>query len=167
MIVRCSLDSDSIGRAIERVKKYRDWVAQWPNRVGKRLADLGYQVVITILNDHVWSGETLNNLSVEKVGEGQFVLTTSSQAILFFEFGAGVVGYGHPLAATFGFGPGTYPPTNPDDPKWDDAGGWWFVKDGRRYHTYGNPPYMPFYQADVKIKENLLLVCREELQMND
>ena len=162
----------TIDAAIKAVEDYSTKVQAAAEKIAKGLADLGYQVAVGILGGHVWSGETLGSLTVEQVGEGQYVLYAQSAAILFFEFGAGVrEGYGHPMAEDLGMGPGTYPGKG----NWDNPKGWWFItddprlavhttKDGVMYaHSYGNKPHMPFYQADQAMRQDIVRIAKEAL----
>jgi hypothetical protein len=77
------------------------------------------------------------------------------------------------MAKEFGYGPGTYPGKG----HWNDPNGWWFETDdprlirrtskktGKSYgHSYGIAPAMPFYQADKKMRENILKVAKEVIQ---
>lgn len=171
--IKMKLDEASISKAIEEVKAYQKKVENAGNEIAKRLAEIGYEVAYQVMSGHVFSGETVESLQVVEKGEGKYVLTASSKAILFFEFGAGVrYGAGHPLAGELGFGPGTYPGAG----HWDDPNGWWFPTDDSRLiikrdasgqgwgHSYGNQPYMPFYNASKKMREDLLKVSKEVLK---
>lgn len=170
------LSDGSIDAAIKEMEQYRDKVKAAGDKICERLGNLGYSVAHVELSGHIFSGETIESLNVEEVGEGQFILYAESQAILFFEFGAGAwQGGGHPLAGTLGFGPGTYPGQD----HWDEPGGWWFPTDDERLirkvskngqgygHSYGNRPHMPFYQASRQMRENLIKVATEVMQEND
>ena len=165
-----AFDPASIQAAIDALKLYNRKLRNNCNEIAKRLAHLGYDVAASILSGHIFSGETIESLKVERVGNGKYVLYAQSTAILFFEFGAGVrEGYGHPKAAELGMGPGTYPGKG----HWDDKNGWWFYtddprltiytnKDGRGVgHSYGNRPHMPFYAADQQIRADILRVAKE------
>jgi hypothetical protein len=122
--------------------------------------------------EHVYSGETISSLQVYQESANKFILQAGSVALLFFEFGAGAIGYGHPLAGEFGMGPGTYP----QQTRAFDPNGWWFPtddanlavrtnKDGQMWgHSYGNEPHMPFYQASQQMRADLLKVAREVMK---
>ena len=92
------------------VKAYQKKVEGAGEEIAKQLSEIGYSVAYSVMQGHVFSGETIESLTLDKKGEGRYVLYAESQAILFFEFGAGVrYGGGHPWDDDFGFGPGTYP----------------------------------------------------------
>ena len=173
MKIKVSLSEASIDAAIKQLNDYKAKLQRAGAEIAERLANLGYEVAFGIMAGNVYSGETISSLQVQQVSENRFVLLAGSPALLFFEFGAGVNGGGHPLNGQMGMGPGTYPgQTHAFDPT-----GWWFETDdanlairtskktGKMYgHSYGNPPRMPFYQASVKMREDLLRVAREVMQ---
>lgn len=171
--IRLRFDQKSIQAAIDQLHAYSKKLENAGAEIAKRLADIGYDVAYGIMQGHVFSGETAESLTVQKESENKYILYAASQAILFFEFGAGATHADrkHPWNEDFGFGPGTYPGNG----HWDDPEGWWFPTDDPRLiirtdkngqgwgHSYGNRPHMPFYLADKAIKENLLRVTKEVL----
>lgn len=155
--------------AIDLLEKIANNLESYASEIVRRLAEMGYDVAYQIMSGHIYSGETISSLSVVENDATHFTLMASSVALLFFEFGAGVNGGGHPQAGQFGFGPGTYPgQTHALDPN-----GWYYptddpalivayTKDGQGLgHSYGNPPHMPFYNASQKMKQDLITVARE------
>lgn len=167
--ITLNLDPSSIQAAIDEVKAYQRKVEQAADEIARELAELGYQVAYGIMSGHVFSGETSESLTVEKVGENKYILYAASQTLLFFEFGAGAkYGEGHPWDDDFGYGPGTYPGNG----HWDDPNGWWFPTDDQRLairtdkngqgwgHSYGNRPHMPFYKADKAMRDNLVKIAK-------
>lgn len=160
-----------LDEVINRLDEYSSSLERKAQEICHRLAQIGYDVAYSIMAGHVYSGETASSLTIEEISPTEYMVWAESKALLFFEFGAGVNGGGHPQAGEFGFGPGTYPgQKHALDPK-----GWWFPtddpslivrigKDGQGYgHSYGNPPYMPFYNAGAKIRGDLEQVAREVL----
>lgn len=171
--IKLKLSMDSINQALKEVKAYQKKVEGAGEEIAKQLSEIGYSVAYSVMQGHVFSGETIESLTLEKKGEGRYVLYAESQAILFFEFGAGVrYGGGHPWDDDFGFGPGTYPGNG----HWDDPNGWWFPTDDPRLvirrdkngqgwgHSYGNKPHMPFYNADRAMRDSLLTVAKAVLR---
>lgn len=171
--IKLSLSTSSVQMAIDQLNDYSKKLETAGAEIAKRLADIGYDVAYGVMQGNVFSGETAESLTVQKEADNKYILYAASQAILFFEFGAGAkYGNGHPWDDDFGFGPGTYPGNG----HWDDPEGWWFPTDDPRLiirtdkngqgwgHSYGNRPHMPFYLADKAIKENLLTVAKEVLQ---
>lgn len=172
--IKVSLSADSIEEAIREVNAYKNKVEKAGNEIAKRLSALGYDVAYSVMSGHVFSGETAESLEVVEKGDGKYVLYAASQALLFFEFGAGATYYGegHPWGDETGYKPGTF---NPGSPNWNNPNGWWFPTDDPRLiwridkngqgwaHSYGNKPHMPFYKADKAMKENLVKLAKEIL----
>lgn len=173
------LNSQSISEAIRQVEDYRKRVDSLGDRMARKLADLGYTVAYGVMSGHVFSGETIESLEVKEEGEGKYTLYAASQALLFFEFGAGArYGGGYPWddanwVTNPHYGPGTYPGAG----HWDDPNGWWFPTDDPRLiikrsektgqgwgHSYGNKPYMPFYKAGKAMRDDLVRVAKECLK---
>lgn len=173
MKIKVKLNTASIDKAIQQLEEYQKRVERAGEYIAKRLADIGFEVAVEIVNAHVFSGATADSLTCIQQGEGRYVIYAQSEAILFLEFGSGAkYGYGHPAAKEFGMGPGTYPGST----HWADEDGWWFPTDDPRLirttdskgqgwgHSYGNAPHMPFYLADREIRDNILRVAKEALQ---
>jgi hypothetical protein len=172
--ITIKLNTASINQAIKELKAYQKKVENAGAEIAKRLANLGYEVAYGIMDGHVFSGETIESLEVVDAGEGKFILQAGSQALLFFEFGAGVTysSEKNPLSDEFGFGPGTYPNAKGH---WNDPNGWWYETDDPRLtvrvdskgqglgHSYGNPPHMPFYKASKAMRDALLETAKEVL----
>ena len=159
--------------AIRRLAALSRSLDDYAHEIVNRLSLIGYDVAYQIMGEHVYSGETIGSLTIVENDPTHFTLMASSVALLFFEFGAGLGGYGHPLAGQFHMGPGTYPgQTHALDPN-----GWWYPTNDPALiilrnndpdaefagwgHSYGNPPHMPMYSASQKMKEDLLTVARE------
>ena len=158
-----------LNATIERLEQIANNLDRYAAEIVRRLAQIGYDVAYQIMAGHIYSGETIGSLEVVENDPTHFTLMASSKALLFFEFGAGINGGGHPQAGGFGYGPGTYPgQTHAFDPN-----GWYYPTDDPALivaytddglglgHSYGNPPYMPFYNAKERIKQDLLTVARE------
>lgn len=171
--IKLQLTDKSISQALEEVKRYQKKVEKAGAEIARRLGELGYTVAYGVMQGHVFSGETIESLQLVEQSENHFILMAESQAILFFEFGAGAkYGGGHPWNDDFGFGPGTYPGNG----HWDDPNGWWFPTDDPRLvirwdrngqgwgHSYGNKPHMPFYKADKAMRDDLLKIAKEALK---
>lgn len=169
MKITMRLDPKSIDKAIRQLEQYEDQLQDRAEEIVRILSLRGYDVAYGIMSGNVYSGETLGSLTIVEESPTRHVLMASSKALLFFEFGAGVQGVGHPLAGELGMGAGTYPgQTHAFDPD-----GWWYPtddpgliirysKDGQGFgHSYGNPPRMPMYMAAKTVKDELLDVAKE------
>lgn len=166
-------DPASIDAAIEQLERTSQKLKEWGGQIAERLANIGYDVAYSVMAGNVYSGETISSLQVQQTGPYEYTLLAGSVALLFFEFGAGIQGVGHPEAGKFGMGAGTYP----GQKHAFDPNGWWFPtddanlavkydKDGQGWgHSYGNPPHMPMYQAETKMREELERVAREVIQL--
>ena len=162
------LTGEGIDEAIRAVAEYKRWIEEKTNLLAKRLAEIGYDCSYQVLSGHIYSGDTLSSLTVEEVGPAQFLVKAESEAILFLEFGAGLIGYGHPEPQ--GYGPGTYPGKG----HWDDPNGWWYETDdpalavktskktGKMYgHSRGTPAYMPMYGAVRELEQRFKQIVAE------
>ena len=124
----------------------------------QRLADIGVIVAKAAYNTIAYTGNREYEVMVEPTEKGCAVVA-DGETVLFLEFGAGVTyGCGHPKAQEFGMGPGTYPPTNPNNPHWKDPNGW-YIPGGE--HTYGNAPSMGMYFAGKTMREQIETIARE------
>ena len=161
------LTPSSIDAAIQQLEAIRDELPRKAALIAQKLADIGFYVAYGILAGHVYSGATIDSLEVKQVSETRYEIVAESEAIMFLEFGAGLVGYGH--EKPMGYGPGTYPgQTHALNP-----GGWWFetddpnlakhtTKDGKMYgHTYGTPAYAPMYNAAKEMRSQVERIARE------
>lgn len=168
MIISMSLNPSSIEKAIEKVKEYSNNVESKTRMLCERLAELGAWYAEWNFSgvDWTYSGDVEYDIDVKGDGDNRYVVYVSGQGVLFIEFGAGIsLGYGHPLADQMGMGPGTYPPTNPEKPHWNDPHGWWFKDSGgEKVHTYGNAPGMPVYNAAQDLRREIKSIAREVFQ---
>ena len=172
-MIRAKVKTTGADKAMEVLRGLAGDMEQTASEIARRLADEGFNVAYEILANHIYKGETIESLEVIEEYPGRYVLTATSGAILFMEFGAGArYGSGHPWAGQFGMGPGTYPgQTHAFNPR-----GWWFEtsdpnlivfigENGKTYgHSYGNAPHMPFYQASARMRDRILDIAREVLE---
>lgn len=129
-----------------------------------RLASIGAVKASLGFSRAVYTGENDVSVSVEEIGDGRFAITAAGAVALIVEFGAGItMGGGHPMAARFGYGPGTYPgQTHAFDPA-----GWWIPKgksgggSDEYRHTYGNPPSMTMYNTARDLREEIQRIATE------
>lgn len=174
--IHIPLNESDIRRAIRELEGQKRKLIAVQRRVIKTLLDMGADRVKATLSGHTFSGATLGSVNVEVSSKGdtvEGVLSVSGQAILFLEFGAGLIGYGHPRAGEFGFGPGTYPGNG----NWNNPGGWWYPtddpalvirtdKNGQGWgFSKGTRPLMPMLEATQLIERNILAVLTEELDL--
>ena len=153
--IHVELTNESIGAAVKELRRYSRWVTKKEAELRSRLAMMGATVASIQFSRAIYNGSNDISVRVDQTGSVA-VIYAEGQSVAFIEFGAGATyGYGHPRAAEFGAGPGTYP-----DGKghWDDPKGWWY---GSGQHTYGNPPSMSMYRAVQEMTEKVTQVARE------
>ena len=151
----------SVG-GIERLQKelsdYRQWQEEKSKELVRRLAELGAAVASLRFARAFYDGMSDAAVSVEAIPNG-YKVKADGESVLFIEFGSGITyGSGHPEAAEFGMGPGTYPEGKGH---WDDPNGWWIPKEAGGGHTYGNPPAMAMYEARKTIEQELPRIVKE------
>lgn len=145
----------SIGNVIAELRKYKNWVIEKEVELRNRLAMVGASVASIQFARAIYNGTNDVTVRVDNTGSVAVIYAEGS-AVAFIEFGSGAkYGYGHPEAAKFGAGPGTYPSGKGH---WDNPKGWWY---GHGQHSYGNPPAMAMYQAREQIVEQVTQIARE------
>lgn len=154
-IVVDPLDKRSVADAIKELKRYKAWVVEKEALLRNRLAMIGATVASVQFSRAIYNGAKDVTVRVDNTGSVA-VIYAEGKDVAFIEFGAGAkYGYGHPEAAKFGTGPGTYP-----DGKghWDNPKGWWY---GNSQHSFGNPPAMAMYEAREHMVEQFTQIARE------
>lgn len=170
--IQIRLSDSSIKAAIKDLEATKRKLENLQTELVKRLLEIGAESVRTTLSGHTYTGETIGTVDVEiatRGGEVRGVLSVGGQAILFLEFGAGLIGYGHPRAGEFGYGPGTYPGNG----HWDNSTGWWYPTNdpalairtdnkGQGWgFSRGTKPLMPMQIATELIKREIYSVVKE------
>ncbi len=159
------LNSKSLDDAIKYVRAYQRSLPKRINAMCKHLADLGATKISLDYTRAVNAAVGMKpiEVTVQKRDKG-YAIVASGESVMFVEFGAGArYGYGHPQAAEFGMGPGTYPS---DKGHWNDPKGWWLPAEAGGGHTYGNPPSMAMYQTAKDLKAEVLRIAKEGLSFN-
>lgn len=149
------LNKKSVADAIKELKRYKAWVIEKEALLRSRLAMIGATVASIQFSRAIYNGAKDVTVRVDNTGSVA-VIYAEGKDVAFIEFGAGAkYGYGHPEAAKFGTGPGTYP-----DGKghWDNPKGWWY---GNSQHSFGNPPAMAMYEARERMVEQVTQIAKE------
>lgn len=150
------LDAGSIRHAIRELNDYKKSMERKANELVQKLASMGAQSASIGYAGAAYDGNNDISVRVEQRGQNVCAVVAAGSTVLFIEFGAGIrFGYGHPQAAEFGYGPGTYPSVKGN---WDNPHGWW-IPGGE--HTYGNPPSMTMYYTAKELESRVLEVARE------
>lgn len=158
MIEKIEIDPLSVGsikNAIKELHDYKQWVLDKEKELVDRLTLAGASVASIQFARAIYNGTNDVTVRIDNTGTVAVIYAEGS-AVAFIEFGSGAkYGYGHPEAAKFGTGPGTYP-----DGKghWDNPKGWWY---GHGLHSSGNPPAMAMYQARERIVESITEIARQ------
>lgn len=159
MKIKVSLSPSSIDAAIKQLEDYSKDLDRKAQELCKRLADMGAMYAEWNFSGVLYAGDIDYKITVDRVDTNTYAIKANGETVLLMEFGAGVKhGYGHPQAAEFGMGPGTYPNGKGH---WDDPKGWWFGEKGNWTHTYGNAPGMPMYNAAKDLRKEILDIARE------
>ena len=152
--INIELSAKGINKGIKDLQHYKSWVLAKEAELRTRLAVLGLNVASIQFAEAPYVGKNDVSVRIDDTGSVA-VIYAEGQSVAFIEFGAGAkYGYGHPQAAEFGVGPGTYP-----DGKghWDDPKGWWYGGQ----HTYGNTPAMAMYLAVQEMTAQLTEIARD------
>ena len=133
----------------------------------REVAEAGYNVISAVLSENVKTGATIGSLSLTELsdytGVYEAIVSVESDAIMFLEFGSGLVGLydgGSMHGGRFGMGPGTYPSKvkrqNPDYANWENPEGWTYVgEDGKVHRSFGMAASMPMYRGGKEMEERL------------
>ena len=152
--ISIELSTKGINKGIKDLQHYKSWVLAKEAELRTRLAVLGLNVASIQFAEAPYVGKNDVSVRIDDTGSVA-VIYAEGKSVAFIEFGAGAkYGYGHPQAAEFGVGPGTYP-----DGKghWDDPKGWWYGGQ----HTYGNTPAMAMYLAVQEMTAQLTEIARD------
>jgi hypothetical protein len=155
-----AITGDGVDDLLKGLEEHQHWIESKIPELCERLATIGATYASIGFARAFYDGPRNCSVRVEQRGENTYAVIAEGEEVLFVEFGSGVtMGGGHPDVQ--GYGPGTYPPTNPDHPKWNDPNGWYIPKNKGGGHTFGNPPNAPMYHAAKNVEEELEQVVRE------
>lgn len=169
--IKCNLSTKSFRDAANKIRKYREELESKCQQFCKELIEAGAEVTTAVLQQHVDTGLTIGSLEIiEEGSDGNYSarLVVSSDAILFLEFGSGLIGQGTAdHAGKFGYGSGTYPGKG----HWDDTDVWvnyggglrvhheygwvYYGDDGKKHFSEGMVASMPMYQGGEEMKRKL------------
>lgn len=149
----------SIDDMIQRLHDYKKSLKAKADLLVKTLAEAGAEAVRITYGAWPYRGPKDFEVSVEERGPGSYAIVASGQTVLILEFGAGVTysATQHPMAADFGYGPGTYP----GQIHAMDKRGWYLPKAAGGGHTYGNPPNAAMYYTAKSLREVIEQAARE------
>lgn len=153
-----NISVQGLDELIDQLHNFADSMDRRVQELCRRLAMMGATSVSLGFARAIYTGDMDTSVYVEEVSPTNYKIVAAGQTVLFAEFGAGVTyGGGHPQAAQFGFGPGTYP----GQTHAMTGNGWYLPKAKGGGHTYGNPPNMPMYNTAQDLKREIERVARE------
>lgn len=171
-VIKCNLSARSFFNAAKEIRSYTDELDRKCALFVQKMAEIGYEEIVSILSAHVYTGETLGSVTVLEdgsAGSGRYKarVIVSSDAILFLEFGSGTVGKDaerHPLEGEYGYGAGTYPSQaprqNPAYANWENPEGWvYYDAYGKKKVTKGIAAVMPMYNGGKAMEQQLMKVA--------
>lgn len=152
------LSEAAINAAAQELRRYAEWVERKEAELRTKLAERGANVAAIRFAVADYDGDDDVSVRVDDTGSVA-VIYAEGKAVAFIEFGSGAKeGYGHPMADSFGFGPGTWSTGESGKGHWDDPNGWYYAH-GKKSH--GNPPAMAMYDAVQTMTEELTEIARE------
>jgi hypothetical protein len=158
-VVKCTLDTKDIARAIKELKAYKKEFLQKEKRLLEGLAEIGIKEASVRFTTAMYDG--INDVSVRlDTTKNGYVIVAEGSAVAFIEFGAGVyhnTGEPYPNPRPTGivnigeYGQGKGKRTA------------WGYKDenDELVITRGNPAAMPMWYASEEIKNSILKVVKE------
>lgn len=162
-----SLSQDSIDKAIEDIKKYKNdftkKAIKLRDRVAEEIRSNSQTAFSSAIVDDLLNGAKKADVSVTVdyggANSATLVIASGKDAI-FVEFGAGVYHNGavgsspHPKGAELGLTIGSYG----ENGKLDT---WVFVDDSGKHFTHGTPAAMPLYYACLTVSQHFQSIVRE------
>lgn len=163
------LSGKGIDQLIREVEAYQRWLKERTEIFLDRLAQEGLQIASVKFEKAVYDGTNDVSVSVEMRGPNARSVVALGRAVLFIEFGTGVV-YpdNYPEAQKHGMERGKYGMGHGSQQKWGYYGdpgsnGVTVVKPNGKevVITQGNPSNMPMYETVKELKERISLVAKE------
>ena len=150
-------DPASIKAAAAQIRQYENDLKKKEREFVKRLGEVGVTVASVRFTGAVYDGTNDVKVVLTQHGHGATV-TASGQAVMFIEFGSGVIGAGHELAAEHGYGPGTWSDGPQGKGHWQDPNGWYYAH-GKK--SKGNPPARAMLEARDEMVRQVTEIARE------
>ena len=152
--ITIELSVDSCKNALKELKKYERDVNRKMNEVCKRLAEIGRDEAIAIVNSVKFTeGNTVERIDAVPIENG-YKIVMEGEDVYFIEFGTGD-GVSPHYDTSVPVAWGTWSAEN-KQMLWNN--GFWYY-DKVRYT--GTPAYMPMYYAEKKMRESVNKVARE------
>ena len=158
--ITVELSTRGIDEIIRALEDYQKWLEEKCEALAEKLASLGATSASIGFAQAIYDSPHNDfAITVEHSGPSSYTVRADGHDVLFVEFGAGAtMGYGYPPEEINEMGPGTY---NPASDKWQNPNGWFYRSGGALYHSYGNPPNMPMYNAVKNLEHELQTIVSE------
>lgn len=174
--IHVKLSDSGIQSAIRQIEEYKQSLNAKITALVERLSDVGIQTVNAVMSS-VSSQDDRGWYFVQFIPTGggkdtyTAIIRLEGDQVLFLEFSAGAT-YGTnmffkpPNNPNYGdgMGMGTYPSNIPNSTNWSNPNGWYYTnkRTGQtRVHTYGVPAYAPMFNADMKMRSQIMKVAKE------
>lgn len=155
---------ENVDKVVSQLKDYKKDLRKRVKLLLEKLSVLGaYRARIEFTNA-MYAGDNDVEISVTSTRTG-YKVVAKGRAVLFIEFGTGIINPEHPQSGEFGFSHGTY-----GKGKGANEKGWIYVgeqgnagqpiRDGV-YRTYGNPPAKAMYYAAKDMKAEIYKIAKE------
>ena len=160
MTYEVELSTRGLAGLAHYLDSYKKWLEKKCDELAEKLAALGATSASIGFAQAMYDSPHKDfAISVHHDGPGAYTVRADGTDVLFIEFGAGdTMGHGYPPEEIGEFGPGTY---NPESDKWKNPNGWFYRFGGTLYHSYGNPPNMPMYNAVKNLEQELQSIVSE------
>lgn len=148
-------DQNSIQKAVEQVRTYKNSIEEKCNELVRRLSEIGLEIASSRFETATYDGDNDVTVSIIETSNGVKIVA-SGQAVCFIEFGSGVtMGYGYPddqkpsgIVGIGEYGKGLGATGKP-----------WYYAHGKQ--SLGNPPAMAMLQARDTMVESIGNIARE------
>ena len=158
-IIRCTLDSEDIARAVKELKQFKQEFLSKEKRLLEGLAEIGLKEASVRFTTAMYDGINDVSVSLNPIGNGYAIMAEGS-AVAFIEFGAGVyhnTGEPYPNPRPNGVvGIGEYGKGKGKQRAWG-----YLDENNEVVITRGNPAAMPMWYASEDIKNSILRVVKE------
>lgn len=158
-------DTQSIRKAVEELRRYKDDLHIKCDKFVERLAEVG----VPIINENIaiakGTSDKEHNIYIKVHSFDTYseaVLVVEGKDILFIEFGAGVYYNSpagtspHPLGKEKGYTIGSYGQGKGKQNTW-----FYYEESGELVMTHGTQATMPVYKAALEIKKDMLRIASE------
>lgn len=158
-VIRCTLDSQDIERAIKELKQFKQEFLKKEKRLLEGLAEIGLKEASVRFTTAMYDGTNDVSVKLDETNNG-YVIVADGNAVAFIEFGAGVyhnTSEPYPNPRPQGIvGIGEYGKGKGKQKAWG-----YKDENDELVITRGNPAAMPMWYASEEIKKSVTRVVKE------